>query len=68
MRRLAQGNLNTQLAGAGDRISNLPVTSQPALPPEPPAIPNPRLHSGIGFPSHFMQSTECDAPRKKIEN
>ena len=32
-RRLAQGHLNTQLGGAGDRTSDLPVTSQPALPP-----------------------------------
>ena len=35
MRRLAQGHLDTQLGGAGDRpSSNHPVTSQPALPPE----------------------------------
>ena len=34
MGRLAQGRLDTQLGGAGDRTSNLPVTSQPALPPE----------------------------------
>ena len=34
VRRLTQGHLHTQLGGAGDRTSNLPVTSQPALPPE----------------------------------
>ena len=33
-RRLAQGHLETQLGGDGDRTSNLPVTSQPTLPPE----------------------------------
>ena len=37
VRRLAQGHLVTQLGGAGDQTSNLPVTSQPALPPEPQA-------------------------------
>ena len=35
VRRLAQGHLDTQLGGSGDRTSNLPVTVQPALPPEP---------------------------------
>ena len=35
VRRLAQGQLDIQLGGAGDRTSNLPVTSQPALPPDP---------------------------------
>jgi hypothetical protein len=35
VRRLAQGHLDTQLGGAGDRTSNLPVTGQPAVPPEP---------------------------------
>ena len=34
MRRLAQGHLHTQLGGAGDQTSNLPVSSHPALPPE----------------------------------
>ncbi|CAL8397602.1 unnamed protein product [Arctogadus glacialis] len=29
--------LDTELGGAGDRTSDLPVTSQPALPPEPHA-------------------------------
>ena len=33
----AQGHLDSQLGGAGDRTSNLPVTSQPSLPPEPQA-------------------------------
>ena len=33
MRRLAQGHHAIQLGGAGDRTSNLAVTSQPALPP-----------------------------------
>ena len=36
-RRLAQEHLNTQLGGAGDQTSNLPVTSQPALPHDPHA-------------------------------
>ena len=35
VRCLAQGHVDIQLGGAGDRTSNLPVTSQPALPPEP---------------------------------
>ena len=35
MRRLAQGHLDPRQGGAGDRTSNLPATSQPALPPEP---------------------------------
>ena len=34
VRRLAQGHLDPQLGGAGDLTSNLPVTSQPTLPPE----------------------------------
>ena len=34
MRCLAQGHLDTQLGGAGDPTSNLPVNSQPTLPPE----------------------------------
>ena len=38
-RRLAQAHLHTQLVGAGDRTSNLPVTSQPAVPPERDAVP-----------------------------
>ena len=42
MRRLAQGHLHTQLGGAGDRTSNLPVTSQPALTPE--LLPAHQLH------------------------
>ena len=29
-------HLDTLLGGPGDRTSNLPVTSQPALPPKPP--------------------------------
>ena len=31
---LAQGELNTQLGGAGDQTSDRPITSQPALPAE----------------------------------
>ena len=38
VRRLAQGHLDT-LGGAGDRPSNHPTTSQPALPPEPHSAP-----------------------------
>ena len=34
-RCIAQGHLDTQLGGAGDLTNYLPVTSQPALPPEP---------------------------------
>ena len=37
VRRLAQGHPDTLLGGAGDRTSNLLVTSPPALPPEPHA-------------------------------
>ena len=36
---LAQRHLDTKRGGAGDRTSNLPVPSQPALPPEPHAAP-----------------------------
>ena len=35
VRCLAQGQLNTQLGRAGNRTGNLPVFSQPALPPKP---------------------------------
>ena len=35
-RCLAQRHLDTLLGGAGDQTSNLPVTSRPVLPPEPP--------------------------------
>ena len=40
VRGLAQGHLDTQLAGAGDRTSNLAVTNRTALPPEllPPHV------------------------------
>ena len=34
LRQAGQGHHDTQLGGAGDRTSNLEVTSQPALPPE----------------------------------
>ena len=37
VRCLAQGHLDTLLGGARDQTSNLPVTSQRALPPEPHA-------------------------------
>ena len=58
VRRLAQGHLHTQLGGAGDRTSNLPVTSQPAPPREPHGLrqsrachgthsPPPRLTGGV---------------------
>ena len=36
MRCLAQGHLDTQLGGSGDRTSSLVVTSQPDLSPEAP--------------------------------
>ena len=56
VRRLAQGHLYTQLAGAGDRTSTLPVTSQPPLPPDL-LLPSQRsttytkiwLHIYVGF-------------------
>ena len=35
MRRLAQRHHDTPLGGAGDRTSDLPSTSRPALRPEP---------------------------------
>ena len=37
MRRLAQGHPNTDVRGDRDRTSNLAVTSQPAITPEPHA-------------------------------
>ena len=40
VRCLAQGHLDTQLGGAWDRTSDLSVTTQPALPPEPHAAPH----------------------------
>ena len=46
MRRLAQGHLYTQLGGAEDRTSKLPVTSHPALPPEPHAKPPDMVRHG----------------------
>ena len=39
VRLLAQGHLNTLIGGNGVRPSNLTVTSQPALPPEPATLP-----------------------------
>ena len=36
---MAQGHLNTQRGGAGDRTRNLTVTSSPALPLEPHSAP-----------------------------
>ena len=49
MRRLAQAHLDTQLGGAGDRTSNLPVTSQPTLPPEATAtlLPAQRARTSV---------------------
>jgi hypothetical protein len=38
VRRLAQGHLDTQLGGAGDRASSLQVSGPPALPPAPPGL------------------------------
>ena len=40
VRCFAQGHLNTRLGGAGDRPSNLPVTSHPALPKAHAALYN----------------------------
>ena len=48
MRRLAQGHLDTPLGGAGDRTSDPPAPSGPALPPEPPDThPNPETRAGL---------------------
>ena len=48
MRHLAQGHLDTQLGGTGDRTSNLWVTSQPPLPPLPPHTDP--VHTGVDRP------------------
>ena len=48
VRRLAQGHIDTPPGGAGDRTSNPPVPSQPALPPEPHAAP--AVEDGRGSP------------------
>ena len=40
VRRLAQGHLDAPLGGAGDRTSDLPVTSRRAPPPGPPSAPS----------------------------
>ena len=55
VRRLAQGHLDTRLGGAGNRTMNLPVTSQPALPPEP--------HAAV----QSVQFQNC-LPRKQTHN
>ena len=47
--RLAQGHLDTQRGGAGERTSNLPVTSQPAPPPEP--LPPPAVTHNSSYSS-----------------
>ena len=49
MRRLAQAHLDTQLGGAGDQTSNLPVTSQPTLTPEATAtlLPAQRARTSV---------------------
>ena len=46
----AQGYIDTQLGRAGEQTSNLPVTSQPALPPEPHGtrMPTPQFNLGGG--------------------
>ena len=36
---LAQGHLHTEIGRAGDRTSDLPVSSQPTVPPHPHASP-----------------------------
>ena len=57
--RLAQGHLGTQLGGAGARTSNLPVTSQPALNPEPNAAPMERSKK-------VMQTMTNEGPIKDL--
>ena len=58
--RLAQGHLDTQLGGAGDRTSNLPVTSQSALSPDP--------HAGSGLVHSSMHGYMRNKPTlKKVE-
>ena len=46
VRCLAQGQLDTRLGAASDQTSNLPVTSQAALSPEPHAAPSYHLTRG----------------------
>ena len=48
---LSEGHLDTQQGGAGDRTSDHPVTSQPALPPEPHVAHRAVFRSV--HPSHF---------------
>ena len=58
VRCLAQGKHNNQLAGAGDRTSDLPVTSQPALPPGSTCHsshpPTSFLFSSAAYPSELV--------------
>ena len=60
VRHFAQGHLNIQLGGAGDRTSNLPATSQPALPPQLSqllwlsiyrSVPRPAIVASVWFSS-----------------
>ena len=48
LRCLAQGHLDTQRGRAENRTSNLPVTSQPALPPKPPP---PKANGSVNSPT-----------------
>ena len=58
-RRLAQGHLDVQL---GDRTSNLPVTSQPALPPETHAVRYCNVtvsELGLNEATYYVMSGQC---------
>ena len=65
---------DTQLGGAGARTSDLPVTSQPALPPQPPGAPpsvfsrrayvdKGEHQSGGGVAQHQLAAVDAAGPR-----
>ena len=68
VRCFAQGQHDALLGGAGDRTSNLPVTSQPTLPPEPHAsLMYPRIaYRVIIFCGHRIvgRTAAADPPSK----
>ena len=51
VRRLAPGHLDTPLGGAGDRTSNIAVTSQPAVPPAAPEV-----RARVGKDGEYLQA------------
>jgi hypothetical protein len=68
VRRLARGHLDPRLVADGDRTSNLPVPSRPALPPDPlrqGPIGRLSLHTNISDGEETALSFGCENDHKQ---